>query len=101
VGAFLEEDDNDLVLPISRDLFPNMSSSKITGLFASYDLAEPGAVSMMLNRDKNLTLKDGKSLQTNGLSISSRGSEWTFTINGDRSIINNVGLVLSYKASVN
>jgi hypothetical protein len=99
-AAFLEEDDNKLILPMSRDLFPNMSSSKITGIFASYDLAEPGNVSVMLNRDKNLTLKNGKFLQTNGLSISSRGSEWTFTINGDKETINNISLVLSYKASV-
>ncbi len=99
-AAFLQEDDDDLVLPISRELFPNMSSSKIAGIFVSYDLAAPGNVSMVLNRDKNLTLKQGKFLQTTGLSISSRGSDWTFTVNGDKEIINNIGLVLSYKASV-
>lgn len=97
---FLEGEDDELILPMSRDLFPNMSSSKITGIFASYDLAEPGAISMMLNRDKNLVLKDGKFLQASGLSISSRGSEWTFTINGDKGILNTISLVLSYKAHV-
>ncbi|OUC11704.1 MAG: hypothetical protein B0A82_26270 [Alkalinema sp. CACIAM 70d] len=99
-AAFLEGEGDALILPMSRDLFPNMSSSKITGIFASYDLVEPGAISMMLNGDKNLMLKDGKLLLTNGLSISSRGSDWRFVINGDRSILNNIGLVFSYKASV-
>jgi hypothetical protein len=99
-AAFLEGDEDELILPMSRDLFPNMSSSKITGIFASYDLVEPGAVSMVLNGDKALTLKDSKFLVTNGLSISSRGAEWTFSVNGNRKIINNIGLVLSYKASV-
>ncbi|HEY9623842.1 MAG TPA: neuraminidase-like domain-containing protein [Crinalium sp.] len=99
-SAFLESEDDELVLPMSRGLFPNMSSSKITGMFAVYDLAEPSTVSMMLNGDKNLTLKQGKFLQTNGLNISNRGSEWMFTVNGDKEILNNIGLVFSYKASV-
>jgi len=97
---FVEGDGNELVLPMSRDLFPNMSSSKITGIFARYELAEPAAVSLVLNGDKTLTLKDGKFLLTNGLSIGSRGSEWRLTVNGDKDLIDNIGLVFGYKASV-
>jgi hypothetical protein len=100
-AAFIDGEDDDLVLPMSRDLLPNMSSSKITGIFASYDLAEPGNVSLVLNRDKNLTLRNGKFLQTTGLSINSRGSNWTLTVNGEKEILNSIGLVLSYKARVN
>jgi hypothetical protein len=55
---------------------------------------------MVLNGDKTLTLNDGKFLPTTGLSISSRGSEWTLTANGNHDIIKNMGLVVGYKASV-
>ncbi|MEZ4712471.1 MAG: neuraminidase-like domain-containing protein [Caldilineaceae bacterium] len=97
---FITGDSNELVLPISRDLFPNMSSSKISGLFARYVLAEPGAVSMTLNGSRELTLADGKALLTSSLSISSQGSEWTFALNGDKANLVNMGLVLGYKARV-
>jgi Tc toxin complex TcA C-terminal TcB-binding domain len=99
-AAFWEGEEDELVLPMSRDLFPNMSNNKITGIFTAYDLAEPGTVSMVLNDDKTLTLKHGKFLQSNRLNISNRGAEWTFAVNGDRVIIKNIGLVFSYKASI-
>lgn len=99
-AAFLEGEGDELILPMSRDLFPNMSSSKITGIFASYDLVEPGSLSMVLNGDKNLVLKNGKFLQTNNLSIGSRGSDWMFAVQGEKEKLNTVGLVLAYKAGV-
>lgn len=98
--AFLESEDDDLVLTLSRDMFPNMSSSKITGLFAHYELTAPGTVSMVLNDDKDLTLKDGKFLSTSGLSISSQGSEWVLALKGSIELLQNIGLVVGYKANV-
>ncbi|MGB6298454.1 MAG: hypothetical protein WBF90_20035, partial [Rivularia sp. (in: cyanobacteria)] len=99
-NEFLDSDRNELILPFSRELFPNMGSSKISGIFTKYDLYEPGAVSMMLNNHEDLTLNDGKYLLTNGLSISSRGSEWVFTVKGDKRNLRNINLVLGYKATV-
>jgi Tc toxin complex TcA C-terminal TcB-binding domain/Neuraminidase-like domain/Hemopexin len=99
-AAFIDGETDELVIPLSRDLFPNMGSGKISGIFAHYDLAAPGSVSMVLNGDNALILKEGKFLPTNGLSISGRGVEWMLTVSGDKQIINNVGLVLGYKATV-
>ena len=98
--AFLYSDSNELLLPFRRELIPNMGSSKISGIFTKYDLDRPGAVSMTLNNQEDLTLKDGKYLVTNGLSISSQGSELVFTIKGDKTNLRNINLVLGYKATV-
>jgi hypothetical protein len=99
-AAFSENGADELTLTLSRDMFPNMSSSKITGLFARYQLAAPASVSMVLNDDKDLTLKDGALLPTSGISIGSQGSDWTFTLNGNKELLQNIGLVVGYKASV-
>ena len=99
-NEFLEDDSEELVLTFSRDLFPNMSSSKILGIYTQYDLYEPGQVSMTLNYDDKLTLKNGKLLATNGLSISNKGSDWVFTLKGNKDNLKNINLVLGYKASV-
>jgi hypothetical protein len=99
-AAFLQDSHNEFALPMSRDLFHNMSSGKITGIFARYDSDEPAAISIVLNGDKNLTLKDGKFLPTPGLSISSRGVVWVLTIQGNKQTLRNINLVLGYQAAV-
>jgi hypothetical protein len=55
---------------------------------------------MVLNDDKDLTLKDGAFLPTSGLSIGGQGAEWTLALNGNKQIVQNIGLVVGYKASV-
>ncbi|MFW5764440.1 MAG: neuraminidase-like domain-containing protein [Coleofasciculus sp.] len=99
-NEFLEDDSEELVLRFSRDLFPNMSSSKILGIYTQYELYEPGQVSMTLNYDDKMSLKNGKLLATNGLSISNKGSDWVFTVKGNKDNLRNINLVLGYKASV-
>ena len=99
-AAFLEGDSDELVLPFTRDLFPNMGSSKISGIFTKYELSEPDDVSMTLNHNDQWTLEDGKYLPASGLTISSRGSDWVFTIDGDKQNLVNINLVLGYKATV-
>jgi hypothetical protein len=99
-AAFMESEHDTLTLALSRDMFPNMSGGKITGLFARYELAEPGAVSLVLNDDEDLTLKDGKFLPSNGLSIGSRGSEWILSLNGNKNNLKNISLVVGYTAAV-
>ena len=97
---FLNSDSDDLILNLTRDLLPNISGSKITGLFATYDLYEEGEVSMVLNGFDTLTLKDGQFLQTTGLIIASQGSELAFTIKGDKTNLKNINIVMIYTAKV-
>ncbi|MEZ4735888.1 MAG: hypothetical protein R3E79_53035 [Caldilineaceae bacterium] len=99
-NTFINGGGDELVLPLSRDLFPNMSGGKISGIFARYELAEPGDVSFVLNEDRALTLHNGKYLLTPTLAISNRGAEWKLALRGDSNILLNIGLVLTYKADV-
>ena len=55
----------------------------------------------MLNDDKDLTLKDGAILPTSGLSIASQGSEWTLALQGNKELVQNIGLVVGYTAKAN
>ncbi|HWQ12191.1 MAG TPA: hemopexin repeat-containing protein [Roseiflexaceae bacterium] len=97
---FVSNGDQELILTFTRDLFPGMSSSRITNLFARYELNAPSQVSFVLNDDETLTLKDGKLVTTSGLSIGSRGSEWRLALNGDKAALENISLVLGYTSKV-
>jgi hypothetical protein len=97
-AEFLGDDANALVLPLTPDLFPGMSGRQITGIYAKYLLAERSAVRFLLNGDRRLALTDGKLLATPGLSVG--GPDWALVLEGDRSALTNIGLVLTYRASV-
>jgi len=99
-NAFLDGDSNELVLPMSRDRFPNMGSNKIFGIYTKYELYEPGTVSMVLNNQEALTLKDSTYLITNGMSIGSRGAEWSLTLNGNKTNLRNLNFAITYQATV-
>ncbi|MCO6477406.1 MAG: hypothetical protein J5I94_12325 [Phaeodactylibacter sp.] len=99
-NAFLESDSDEFTLAFTRGLFPNMSSSKIAGIFTKYDLYEDGQASMALNNNEEFIMQDGKLLLTEGLSIGSRGSDFTFKVEGDKRNIKNVEMVFSYMAKV-
>ena len=98
-NAFIS-DGADLRVTMTREMFPNMSSSKIAGIFSQFDHGGERAPTMVLNGDSDLTLKDNAFLDTSGLSIAGRGSEWTLALSGDRSVLNTVNLVIIYKAAV-
>ncbi|MEO1433294.1 MAG: hemopexin repeat-containing protein, partial [Cyanobacteria bacterium J06633_8] len=100
-NEFLGSDGNDLILNLTRDLFPNLSGSKITGIFTKFDLYEPGEISAILNGFDNLELKESKFLPTTGLSIASQGSQWILTVKGDKTNLRNIDLVAIYQATVN
>jgi hypothetical protein len=85
-----------LVLPLTPDLFPDMSGRQITGVYARYQLAERGAARFLLGGDKRLALTDGKLLNTPGLSLGADG--WTLQLEGDKTALNDVALVLAYRA---
>ena len=97
---FLDGDDSELVLPFTRDLFPNMSSSKISGIFTHFDLVEPGRATMVLNGVEQWTLGDYRFTETNGLSIGSKGSNLTFEFRGSKENLRNIQFVFTYKAAV-
>jgi hypothetical protein len=97
---FLTNDSEVFTVNLSRDHFQHMSSSKISGIYSKFELSEPGQMKFILNGDEALTLNDGKYLETPGLSISSRGSQWSLQIKGDKTLLKTVHLILGYKASV-
>jgi hypothetical protein len=85
-----------LVLPITPDLFPDMSGRQITAVYAKYQLAQSGAARFLLGGDKQLALTDGKLLKTPGLSLN--GDGWLLQVEGDKTALTDVGLVLAYRA---
>ena len=87
----------DLVLPITPDLFPGMSGRQITGVYAKYQLADSGTARFLLGGDKRLALTDGKLLRTPGLSLTANG--WLLHLEGDKTALNDLGLVLTYRAA--
>ncbi|GAC1401738.1 MAG: hypothetical protein NVSMB49_16760 [Ktedonobacteraceae bacterium] len=97
---FLDGDSTVLVLTFTRDQFPNMSSSKISGIYTHYNLQEPGQASTILNGDETWVLKDNAYLDTTGLNIGPKGSDLMFEYRGDKKNLRNIQLVFSYKASV-
>ncbi len=97
---WLGNGESELSLPMTQDRFPNMASSKITGIFSKFETKEDSNQSFILNGDEALTLKSDRFLVTGGLSVSSRGSEWILTHKGDKSSLKNVLLVIGYKAKV-
>jgi hypothetical protein len=98
--AFLDSDDDEFVLTFSADMFPAMASRQIPEIYTWFDVAGSEEVTMVLNGDPDRTLENGKVLITDRLSVSSQGSDWRFTLNGDKSALSNINLALSYKATV-
>jgi hypothetical protein len=98
--AFRYNDTEDLNIRITRDMLPNLSGSKITGLVPHYE--PPGSpVSLILNDDTDLTLKHGKKIdEPTGLMVRSTGAIWNFKAKGDKKNLSNLGLVVMYKAIV-
>ena len=68
-AEFLGGDGDELVLPVSADMFPNMAGRQITSIYTRFELAAPGAVSMVLNGEPDWTLEDGKVLSVNRLGV--------------------------------
>jgi hypothetical protein len=98
--AFLDSEDDELVLTFSTDMFPAMASRQVSEIYTWFDVAGPAAVTMVLNGDPDWTLENGQVLITNRLTVSSQGSEWRFALNGDKSALSDINLALGYKATV-
>ncbi|WP_424101523.1 hemopexin repeat-containing protein [Moorena producens] len=98
--AFVYGDTEDLNIKITREMLPNLSGSKITGLVPHYEMQGEGQVSLIMNDDDDLTLKHGKFNEANGLRFRSSGATWNFKAIGDKNSLSNLGLVVMYKAVV-
>lgn len=97
---FLDNEETLLKLPMRQDLFPNMASSKITGIYARFESSAESTHRFTINDNDSLQLKQDQFLETSGLKISSRGSEWSLKLKGDKSSLNNLFLIIGYKAKV-
>lgn len=99
-AAFLDGETEDLVIHLTRALFPNMEGGKISNIYTYIDLTEPAKAHFVLNNNDELTLKHDSALIPNALNIGTRGAEWTLRFNGDRALLQNLTLVLGYRAAV-
>ncbi len=97
---FVSSDSDELVLPVSQDLFTNMRGNKIAGIFTKYDLIEEGSLSVIIDLGSELALPDAKFVDTTGLSVSKQGDEWLLRIKGDKLNLRNIQLAVSYTADV-
>ncbi|MFG1688291.1 hypothetical protein ACGFNP_49690 [Nonomuraea sp. NPDC049269] len=97
-ARFQESEDDQLVLSFTQDRFPGMSGRQITGIFPRYELAGRDSVRFLLNGDRRLALNDGKLLRTVGLNVG--GNPWILVLEGDKTALTDLGLVLTYRASV-
>ena len=97
---FLADGAPELALPLSPDLFPGMSSRQIDAVYPAYERAG-GATRLVLNGSQQLPLSDGTLLPTPGFTIGAdAATPVTFTVEGDKADLLNVGLVLTYQARV-
>ncbi|TDV57265.1 hemopexin repeat-containing protein [Actinophytocola oryzae] len=94
--AFVDGDSTQLDLPITPDQLPGLAGRQITGVLARYERAGEGEAEFLLNGDKRLALADGTLLRTPGLTTGG----WTLVFSGDKSVLTNLGLVITYRASV-
>jgi hypothetical protein len=99
-AEFQDGDGDELVLPISAAMFPNMVGRQITAIYSRFELSERTGVSLVLNGDADMTLEDGKVLAVNRLGVTRQGADWRLAVHGDKSALTNVNLALGYKADV-
>ncbi|MEM6828974.1 MAG: neuraminidase-like domain-containing protein, partial [Bacteroidota bacterium] len=97
-NQFQVGDSDELELTFTRDMFPSMAGGKLNGLFLKYDYEGDQKPTFLLNDDTQLP--DGIYLEIGNLNVAKEGSAWTFTVQGDKSMIRNVEMIALYKAKV-
>jgi len=98
--AWVYGETEDLEMIVTRDMFPNMAGSKILAVYSYFETKENGQISVVMNEDSALTLRNKKLLVTNALAVGSRGEKWRFAAKGKKLDLENMGLVFVYKAHV-
>ncbi|MBE7383698.1 MAG: hypothetical protein F6J95_020045 [Leptolyngbya sp. SIO1E4] len=98
-AALTGGDVDEAEITFTRDMFPNMSSSKIIGLFMRYEYVDDeGGAIFTINDD--LQVPDNTYLQPHTINVGQTGSTWTFMLKGDGSTLKNAEMVVVYKAKV-
>jgi Tc toxin complex TcA C-terminal TcB-binding domain/Neuraminidase-like domain/Hemopexin len=88
----------DLALPLAPELFPGMSSRRIGAVLAAYQRAGADGARLVL---AGAPLPDQTLVQTPDLTIGAGGTPpVSFTADGERASLVDVGLVLTYQARV-
>ncbi len=97
---FISGDGDELSLPVTRELFPHIASSKIPAIMTQISQNGEGSLRFVLNDEEEMTLSNGKATETSGLKIASRGSTWNLRLKGNKELLDNLSLVVMYKAKV-
>jgi hypothetical protein len=98
---FMSNGAQQLVLPLTADMFPNLTGRQITGIYPTYDEVDGGGTRLLLGGDPAMALDEATLLPTPALTL--RGTTpagLSFTVDGDKQNLRNVGLVLTYQAGV-
>ena len=98
--TFLEGEGQTLNLEFRPSHFPSMASGRIRAVFVRYETTAPGTAEFILDLGEPVKLPDGKTVETNGLTIRNTGTHMRLKVRGDKSTMTNVYLLLSYKAGV-
>ncbi|ROO87121.1 hemopexin [Actinocorallia herbida] len=93
-NAFLSGDSAELLLPITEDLLPGIVGRRITGVCARYSYAYQGEARFLVGGDRRLPLDDGRLLGTPG----GAAGTWRLVVEGDRTVLAGLGLILTYRA---
>ena len=88
-----------LELPLRQALFPNMVSGGIRAIFTRYEYQTQvsGAATFAIDIGQPVPLPDGKTVATSGLTVRTVGTTLRLRLQGDKSTLRNIYLVLSYK----
>ena len=91
---FMKEEGNELTLPLTRDLFPNISGNKIASVLARYEMVKQGGLNMLLMcGNQTLTLRDSQLLLINNFSINSQGFKLKLIVQGERRNVKYIYLI--------
>jgi len=93
---FMLSDRKTMELNFTQSMFPAMVGSKATGLVVRYQYEDGGSATFELNDELNLG--NNQYLESANLNVARNGSNWKFTVKGDKSQIANVEMVVVYKA---
>jgi Tc toxin complex TcA C-terminal TcB-binding domain/Neuraminidase-like domain/Hemopexin/Salmonella virulence plasmid 28.1kDa A protein len=94
-AAFVDGDSDELHLYVTPDLLPGLTGRQVTGVLATYELTEQGAARFLVNGNDRMALDGGKLVRTPGLAL----GDLLLTFEGDKSVLANLGLILTYRAS--
>ncbi len=83
----------------SRGDVPGYEQRQITGVYSRHRHTNVGSARFVLNRNRALTLTDGKLLSAPGLSIGGNGRRCVLSSDGSKDDLTDPGHVLTCKAS--